>query len=61
MGIFIRSHIVKCGVLSFFIIVHIPILQGEEQSKCPSLAENPICPCYTFKEGKFKIYVLKMI
>ncbi|OWR42524.1 putative leucine-rich transmembrane protein [Danaus plexippus plexippus] len=53
MSMFIRSQIVKCGIYAFFITIHIPILRGEEQPQCPSLAENPICPCYNFKEGLF--------
>lgn len=58
MGMFIRSKIIRCGIYTLFIIVHIPILQGEEHSQCPSLAENPICPCYKFKEGMFEISLL---
>ncbi|CAK1546169.1 unnamed protein product [Leptosia nina] len=53
MGIYTLSPIVKCGLYAFFTIINIPILQGEEQSQCPSLTENPICPCYNFKEGLF--------
>lgn len=58
MAMFIRSKIIRCGIYTLFIIVHIPILQGEEHSQCPSLAENPICPCYKFKEGVFEISLL---
>lgn len=58
MGMFIRSKIIRCRIYTLFIIVHIPILQGEEHSQCPSLAENPICPCYKFKEGMFQILLL---
>ncbi|KAG6441483.1 hypothetical protein O3G_MSEX001852 [Manduca sexta] len=53
MGIVTRLSRLKCGAYFILIIIHIPILQGEEQSQCPSLAENPICPCYNFKEGLF--------
>lgn len=52
MDIHFHSLIVKYGIHVLFIIIHIPTLQGEEQSQCPSLTENPICPCYNFKEGK---------
>ncbi|CAG4916143.1 unnamed protein product [Colias eurytheme] len=53
MGMFTLISIVNCGLYAFFIITNIPILQGEEQPQCPSLTENPICPCYNFKEGLF--------
>ncbi|CAG4993621.1 unnamed protein product [Parnassius apollo] len=53
MGIYTRLFKVEFGIYAFLFITHIPILQGEEQSECPSLTENPICPCYNFKEGLF--------
>lgn len=56
MGIHFHSLIVKYGIHVLFIIIHIPTLQGEEQSQCPSLTENPICPCYNFKEGKLIVH-----
>lgn len=51
MGVITLLSRLKCGVFAFLIIIYTPILQGEEQPQCPSLAENPICPCYSFKEG----------
>lgn len=52
MDIITRLSRFKYGAYVLLVIIHIPILQGEEQSQCPSLSENPICPCYNFKEGK---------